>query len=221
MTDLGTLLIDGMSSYQFTNNWFDALAKGVWDQLMARYAPARILEIGSYEGASACYLIDTLAPHHPIELHCIDSWEGGVEHQAGGVAPADMTTVESRFHHNVTLATGQHAGRAKVIVHKGYSDDCLARLIAEGKKGYFDFVYVDGSHQAADVLADAVLGFKLLKVGGVIAFDDYLWSEQLPSGTDPLRCPKPAIDAFVNLNCRKLEVLSAPLYQLYVRKVSN
>jgi predicted O-methyltransferase YrrM len=221
MTDLGEPLIGTMTSYQFTNNWFDALAKGVWDQLMAHHAPARILEIGSYEGASACYLIDTLAPRHPIELHCIDSWEGGIEHQASGVAPADMSTVESRFHHNVALAVGKHAGRAQLVVHKGYSDDCLARLLAVGKKGYFDFVYVDGSHQAADVLADAVLGFKLLKVGGIIAFDDYLWAERLPSGKDPLRCPKPAIDAFVNLNFRKLEVLSAPLYQLYVRKLSD
>jgi cephalosporin hydroxylase len=210
-----------MTSYQFTNNWFDILAKGVWDQLMTHHAPARILEIGSYEGASACYLIDTLAPHQPIELHCIDSWEGGVEHQAGGTAPADMSAVEARFHHNVTLACGKYPGRTRLTVHKGYSDECLARLIAGGKKGYFDFVYVDGSHQAADVLADAVLGFRLLKVGGIIAFDDYLWSEQLPSGKDPLRCPKPAIDAFVNLNFRKLEVLSAPLYQLYVRKLAE
>jgi predicted O-methyltransferase YrrM len=210
-----------MTPYQFTNNWFDAVARASWDQLTARYRLARLLEIGSYEGASACYLIDTLAPRYPIELHCIDSWEGGVEHQAGGDAPADMNTVEQRFHRNVSLAAGKYVGRTELVVHKGHSDECLAGLIAGGKKGYFDFVYVDGSRQAADVLTDAVLGFRLLKVGGVIAFDDYLWSEQLPSGKDPLRCPKPAIDAFVNLHFRKLEVLSAPLYQLYVQKLSD
>ncbi|MGF6569814.1 putative O-methyltransferase YrrM [Paraburkholderia sp. GAS333] len=210
-----------MTSYQFTNNWFETVARGVWDQLMPQLAPARILEIGSYEGASACYLIDALAPRHPLELHCIDTWEGGVEHQPGGDAPADMNSVERRFHHNVALAAARYPGRATIEVHKGFSDDCLAGLIAAGKKGYFDFVYVDGSHQAADVLVDAVLGFRLLRIGGVIAFDDYLWSEALPSGKDPLRCPKPAIDAFVNLNFRKVEVLSAPLYQLYVRKLSD
>jgi cephalosporin hydroxylase len=226
-----------MTSYQFTNKWFNTSADGVWDQLMARFAPATLLEIGSYEGASACYLIDTLAPHHAIDLHCVDSWEGGIEHQAGGSAQTDMNAVEARFHHNVRLAIDSHAGpyagsdasphadqqmkRAKIVVHKGYSDECLSRLIAEGKKGYFDFIYVDGSHQAADVLTDAVLSFKLLKVGGVMVFDDYLWSEQLPSGKDLLRCPKPAIDAFVNLNFRKLNVLSAPLRQLYVQKVSD
>ena len=54
-----------------------------------------------------------------------------------------------------------------------------------------------------------------------MAFDDYLWSEDLPDGRDLLRCPKPAIDAFVNLNFRKLQLLNAPLFQLYVTKTSD
>ena len=105
-------------------------------------------------------------------------------------------------------------------MHKCFSEDALAKLLVEGKKNYFDFIYIDGSHQAPDVLADAVLGFKLLRVGGLIVFDDYLWSETMPYGKDPLRCPKPAIDAFVNLNFRKLQIITAPLYQLYVQKLS-
>ena len=65
---------------------------------------------------------------------------------------------------------------------------------------------------------------KLLKKNGVIAFDDYLWQEQLPQeklpyGTDPIRCPKIAIDAFTNIYCRKLRIISIPLHQLYVQKI--
>jgi hypothetical protein len=97
----------------------------------------------------------------------------------------------------------------------------LARLLTEGKAGYFDFSYVDGSHQAPDVICDAILAFKLLRVGGVMAFDDYLWAENLPTGIDPIRCPKPAIDAFTNLYCRKVRILQAPLYQLYMQKVAD
>ncbi len=70
-------------------------------------------------------------------------------------------------------------------------------------------------------LADAVLAFKLLKVGGHLVFDDYVWAEELPYGQDPIRCPKPAIDAFTTLYCRKLKILEAPLYQLYVRKTAD
>src|SRR5471032_697816 len=104
MADFDQRLGSAMTSYQFTNRWFETVAKGLWDQLMPQLAPARILEIGSYEGASACYLIDALAARHPLELHCIDSWEGGVEHQVDGDAPADMSAVERRFHHNVAKA---------------------------------------------------------------------------------------------------------------------
>lgn len=209
-------------AYRFTNNWFSSVAKSTWDLLIPQIKPQRLLEVGSFEGASACYLVDHLASAAPIELHCVDTWAGGVEHQADGQARADMESVEARFRHNVAAAVGRAAHPVDLKVHKGYSDAVLARLLAEGRRGHFDFVYIDGSHQAPDVLADAVLGFRLLRVGGLMAFDDYLWSEDLPYGKDPLRCPKPAVDAFVNLNFRKLRVVQLPAnYQLYVQKTSD
>jgi hypothetical protein len=105
--------------------------------------------------------------------------------------------------------------------HKGTSDIHLSRLIAAGRKSSFDLVYVDGSHQAPDVLMDAVLGFNLLRVGGVMIFDDYTWFEKLPQGKDPLRCPKLAIDSFINVNFRKIKIISAVLYQLYLVKTGE
>jgi len=210
-----------MSNYQFTNTWFLGAAKNFWDQLMPQLKPKKLLEIGSYEGASACYLIDNLASASAIELHCLDTWEGGVEHQKGGTAEVNMGSVEARFKHNTAQAIANASHPVELVVHKGYSEVGLVELLAAGQKGSFDFIYVDGSHQAPDVLSDAVLAFKLLRVGGIMAFDDYLWSENLPSDMDPIRCPKPAVDAFTNLYCRKLRVLSAPLYQLYVQKIAD
>lgn len=202
-----------MATYEFTNNWFEITAKAIWDNLIPQINPARILEIGSYEGASACYLIDKLGGERDLELHCIDTWQGGVEH--GGI---DMTAVEARFDRNLQAAASRASRKVDVHKHKMSSDIGLAKLIASGARGTFDFVYVDGSHQAPDVLLDAVLGFRLLRVGGVMAFDDYLWHEGLPTGIDHLRCPKPAIDAFVNLHIKKLGVFNAPLSQLYIQK---
>jgi SAM-dependent methyltransferase len=198
----------------FTNNWFEEAARPVWDDIIPKIDPRRVLEVGSYEGASTTYLIDRLARTGPLEIHCVDTWEGGVEH-----VQADMGLVEARFTHNVRLAIDAAPNKVDLAIHKGHSDVCLARLLAHGGANYFDFIYIDGSHQAPDVLCDAVLGFRLLRPGGVMAFDDYVWSEDLPGGKDPLRCPKPAIDAFVNLNFRKLTVLQAHLYQFYVQKI--
>jgi predicted O-methyltransferase YrrM len=204
----------------FTNDWF-ANVQDSWDVLLTSLKPTKILEVGSFEGASVRYLIERLANEAAIEIHCIDSWEGGIEHQPGGFVESEMSSVEQRFHHNTRLAIQSAAKDVALVVHKAYSDVLLPRLLAEGKAGYFDFIYIDGSHQAPDVLFDAVVAFKLLRIGGTMAFDDYLWSEDLPTGIDLLRCPKPAIDAFVNLHARKLKVLPAPLRQLYVQKVGS
>lgn len=210
-----------MNKFDFTQHWFAGSAKPIWDNLMPRLNPRKVLEIGSFEGASACYLIQTLGEKHDLELHCIDTWEGGVEHKTDGNCPTDMNAVERRFTHNTQLAMSSVSKSIKLISHKGLSDEHLPRLIAAGQSGTFDFVYIDGSHQAPDVLSDAVLSFKLLKVGGVMGFDDYLWSEKLPYGVDPLRCPKAAVDAFVNLFIRKLKVMQSPLQQFYVQKISE
>lgn len=205
--------------YQFTNAWFET-SRSVWDQMLPIIKPTKALEIGSYEGAASCYLIDIISKNGGGELFCVDTWEGGIEHQAGGAAEASMSDVEKRYEKNIRTALLE-AKNVKLDKIKAYSDIALSSLLAEGKLGYFDFIYVDGSHEAPDVLLDAVLSFKLLRVGGIIAFDDYLWSEPLPTGVDPIRCPKPAIDAFTNLYCRKLKVLTAPLYQLYVQKIAE
>jgi predicted O-methyltransferase YrrM len=208
-------------SYQYTNTWFQTTAKNVWDIIIPQINPSKILEIGSYEGASTCYLIDSLSRNKAIEIHCVDSWEGGIEHKTGGNVEADMSAVEQRFSHNTSLSRSTAINNVDLQCHKGFSDVELAKLIVAGKQGYFDFIYVDGSHQAPDVLCDAVLSFRLLKVGGFIAFDDYLWSEFVPQGTDPIRCPKIAIDAFTNIYCRKIRVLNLPLYQLFMQKVGD
>jgi len=208
------------TDYLFTNSWFDR-HKAVWGPLLTELSPARILEVGSYEGNSTTYLIETLASQRDVEIHCIDSWEGGIEHKEGGSAAADMTGVEARFHHNLKVARSRASHEASITICKGLSNTQLPKLLAEGKQGYFDFIYIDGSHQAPDVLLDAVLGFELLRAQGIIVFDDYLWQEPLAGGVDPIRCPKIAIDAFVNIYCRKLRVIGAPLSQLYLQKTGH
>jgi hypothetical protein len=90
-----------MSEFSFTNQWFNTVAKRGWDELIPQFNPTRILEVGSYEGASNCYLIDKLKDlPQPLELHCVDSWEGGDEHVREGT---DMGAVEARFQSNVRI----------------------------------------------------------------------------------------------------------------------
>ena len=133
-----------MPSYQFSTPWFENVAKPVWLQLIPQILPKTILEIGSYEGASACFLIDTLSPQQELHITCVDTWLGGIEHQPGGVAHSNMNAVERNFDSNLKIA----CANAKKPVHftkiKGQSDLTMAHLLSSGKQGSFDLVYIDG-----------------------------------------------------------------------------
>jgi predicted O-methyltransferase YrrM len=201
--------------YEFSVDWVTETAP-VWRSMIAVVSPRRVLEIGSFEGRSAIFLIEHCAPSGPFEITCIDSWGGGPEH-----ARIDMSQVEARFDRNTARARAKHAS---LTVNKLKSDSALAlaRLIADGQSGAYDLVYIDGSHQAPDVLTDAVLAFKLLRVGGIMVFDDYLWHMEQTGRQDLVNMPKLAIDAFINTHIRKLNVVTdAPLRQLYLAKASD
>jgi predicted O-methyltransferase YrrM len=91
----------------------------------------------------------------------------------------------------------------QIYLYEGLSVEVLAWMIAgEGYWESFDFVYIDGSHLAANVLSDAVMAWPLLKVGGVLAFDDYEWG----NGSN-LGAPKQAIDAFERIFHPNLDLL--------------
>ncbi len=203
--------------YEFTNSWFEQSAQGIWDQMFPEHIkPKKILEIGSYEGKSLCYLIDKVGPLHPLEIHAVDSWFGGEDHVSKLISEKHhMSMVEERFHKNVGRAINDCINKVDLHIHKGLSEDMLCKLVTEGFKEYFDFIYVDGSHGTLDTLSDLVLSYKLLKQGGLLIVDDYLWRV---SHNDPDFRPKLAIDAFTNLILSKIEFAKASNAQVYFFK---
>lgn len=204
-------------SFDYTNNWFDNYSLPIWTSIFPQINPRNVLEIGAYEGRGTVWLIENLPDNSKIT--CVDTWSGGAEHQPGGPAEAEMTQVEKRFHSNTSMAL-RHRRSLELQVFKSPSHEALTTLTANSV-GRFDFIYVDGSHDAPDVLSDAVLSFRLLRVGGVMAFDDYLWDLDDKKTFNPLNCPKIAIDAFTTIYSQRLRIISTRLYQLYIQKLSN
>jgi predicted O-methyltransferase YrrM len=195
-----------MSDYQYTKDWF-SWSPGVWEQLIP-HLPARknFLEIGSFEGRSAVWIVQYMMEDGG-ELICVDTWEGGAEHVNG-----EMSGAEDRFKHNIDLIMGNFVDR-DVQPIKSTSIDALGNLISYKKQ--FDFIYIDGSHLAKDVLTDACMAWPLLKSKGFMVFDDYSWK---PPGFTLLQRPKVAVDAFINMFEDELIVAHSG-YQLIVRKL--
>lgn len=93
----------------------------------------------------------------------------------------------NKFTHNIQ----KH--KHKVNIHKGESSRVLRELSLQ-KQNHYDFVYIDGSHTAYAVLEDAILMHPMLKSGGIVVFDDYLWKDR--DNLHPTNSPELAINCF-------------------------
>ena len=199
-----------MTEYQFTKDWF-AWAPEVWKQLIPML-PERtedgryFIEIGSFEGRSMVWIAENMMEDGD-HLTCIDTWEGGEEHSA-----EDMAAVEARFDHNFDLLE-ERFPQHFFFKAKDFSAHVLAGDIAAKGVGDADFIYIDGSHIAKDVLTDACMAWALLKPKGIMVFDDYMWGNP----RDILHRPKAAIDAFCNIFAEEVDIVHVG-YQLVVRK---
>ena len=197
---------------EFTSDWVSRHLRN-WRkhlQLFAGKPGLRFLEIGSWEGRSTCWFLQEILTHPSSRITCIDTFAGSpLELKSNPYLRRAVTHIERRFDRNIALLRAAK----KVIKKKGPSQVILRAMPL---KEMFDVVYIDGSHLAADVMADAILTWPLLKRHGILIFDDYRWNCILDK-KNALVTPAPAIDAFLLLFRRQLSVLGKGR-QVFVRK---
>ena len=178
--------------YQFTtaefshNAWhWPSTLKDFKDKPNLRY-----LEIGVFEGRSLLWMLENILTHPSSAATAIDMFPGDLE---------------KKFRSNLNIS----GFRDKVTVLKGTSSQQLRTL----PFGSFDIIYVDGSHLAKHVYIDAALSWDLLRPGGLLIFDDYLYVLQAPLD----QRPKISIDTFNQAFGDELEIVLSD-YQLVVKK---
>lgn len=154
------------------------------------------------------------------------------------------------FEGRTTAFLAEHFGRViavdphvKPTFHKAVADfpnvSLISSRLVDGvwaldESDVFDFIYVDGSHVAQDVLLDLSLAWSRLKLGGVMLIDDYEWecdayiqelfSSEFMSGFTPERrlelfSPRAAVDGFIKANA-EADVLFKG-YQVALRRTRD
>jgi predicted O-methyltransferase YrrM len=194
--------------YNFTTDWFSSHIpnwKG-WFKLLKR--KQTFLEIGCYEGRATTWLLDNQLDKDGY-IYCVDTWKGSAEHKG-----INMDFVRQRFEDNLRFHT------ERTIVWRKPSLEALNRILRPHGQKFIhgtslDFIYIDGSHHAKDVLQDAVLSWPLLAEGGLLIFDDYGWGRKL--GKNSIARPKPAIDAFLRIYREEMVILHVG-YQVAILK---
>lgn len=185
--------------------------RATWAKILQRVDPEKelhFLEIGSFEGRSSTWFADNYLHHPSSTITCIDTWEGGEEVQRLNL-PYNFETIKQNFIHNVSASKYPH----KFKTYIGPSLKYLPYLIEQKNK--FDFVYLDGSHEARDVFYDLALSYLMLKPLGVIVFDDYLNNM---ATADPLLRVKPAVDAFLQIFYNEVKFVETSTRQAFIVK---
>lgn len=162
-----------------------------------------VLEIGCFEGRSSLWFLENVMQHPKSHLTCIDTFEDSFEHNV-----THKTGLQERYIHNTM------SFRSKITIVRNKSYDGLLDKSVRSK--LYDIIYIDGSHVSKNVLEDAVLSFSLLRVNGIMIFDDYWWNvDDDPNGIEG---PKAGIDAFLTFYAKQYRITHSD-YQLHIIKV--
>jgi predicted O-methyltransferase YrrM len=187
-----TEIVTPENNYIFTVDWFSYNIQ-IWTHYLNSFKDRpnlRFLEIGSFQGRSTVWLLENILTNDSSIITCIDTFEGSIEHTLH--FQNDIKNLFDIFSHNISKF------KNKVNIIKNKSQDALKKINEQ-----YDFIYVDGDHKASSVIEDAILSFPLLKKGGIMIFDDYLWF-QMKKFIDN---PKVAIDAFLEIYADKIIIL--------------
>jgi predicted O-methyltransferase YrrM len=150
--------------YEFTHDYFAGNIPqwSEWFATLITMRPIYCLEIGSWQGASATWLLDKVISDRGGLLTCVDTFTGSSEHQ--GILKNLGLSLEGMFDRNIAR-TGHKAMCRKRV---GSSQKWLRRLPYQS----YDFIYIDGAHEAKYVIQDAVLSVPLLKSAGFMLVGD-------------------------------------------------
>ena len=167
-----------------------------------RNQPVELLEIGSWEGRSAVFLLNYLTK---ANITCVDTFAGCKENLATPSDVEQLPFIEQRFERNLAQF-GSRTTKAK-----GPSLEILGRLASTGKK--FDVIYVDGSHERDMAMGDSILSWQMLNNGGYLIWDDYGGGHEYPDADHV----KSAIDVFLKWHRGEFDLIHKG-YQVIIRR---
>jgi hypothetical protein len=168
--------------YTFSTNWFTHKIP-TWTQILKDLKgkpDINYLEIGTFEGRSALWVLENIATHPTARLTIIDAFEEEGSYRT--------------FTSNIELS----GDTSKFKILRGFSTE----KIREVPENSVDLAYIDGSGKGIVMLTDLVNTWNALKAGGIIICSRYALNDRLredlelePNDPGPIE----TLDAFLKL----------------------
>lgn len=129
-------------------------------ELSSKLQSGYAVEIGSFIGASACFISAGLGVES--KLLCVDTWENDAMSEG-------KRNTQDEFDHNTQYF------QEKIIKIQGYSTEVKEEVLAITNK--LDLLFIDGDHSYEGCKADWDLYIDMVKSGGCVIFHDSGWAE--------------------------------------------
>lgn len=179
----------------FTANWFPSTVFDEHLSFLKGRQSLRFLEVGVFEGKGTCYFFEEMLGETGT-LVAIDPFLAYSESTITKMKGFDHVINEeslNRFRSNTKPFEN------RITLFQGLSQNILPVL----KDETFDLAFVDGDHSREAVALDGRECFRLLKDGGYLVFDDYLWGFK----DRPETSPKEAIDRFLQDHDHEIKII--------------
>jgi predicted O-methyltransferase YrrM len=162
----------------------------------------QILEIGAYTGISLINIVKLI----PNSIgYGLDKWSN--YNELNNVMYINELEIEKSFYSNIIKEKLDN----RIFGIKSNSTSKLIDFIKNDIK--FDFIYIDGSHLLLECYSDLTLSWQILKNGGILVIDDFLFEMD-----SILNSPFEAVNYFLKLYESNYKILLAN-YRIFLEKI--
>lgn len=130
---------------------------------------SRFVEVGSWKGRSAIYMaIEIMNSQKEIQLDCVDTWTGSIEHADEESLAYDPIVFENEMLFKEFM---NNTEPYRSIINPIRMDSFSASALYDHES--LDFVFLDSSHEYEHIITELSLWVPKIKRTGVIAGHDY------------------------------------------------
>ena len=172
-----------------------------WDLIINKnFKEFSYLEIGSWEGNSALYILENFVTKRVV---CIDIWD-----------LYEDKYKEEHLKRFLNFKSNLDQFNKRFSFFKSTSDKYF-----DNNDEKFDLIYIDGWHEAPQVYKDICNSWNFLNINGIIICDDYFYGD-IKSNQDK-NLPAYAINKFILQNKTKIKIICVNNNQIFLKKISN
>tara|TARA_B100000963_G_scaffold305185_1_gene279287 strand:- start:2588 stop:3304 length:717 start_codon:yes stop_codon:yes gene_type:complete len=170
-----------------------------WNSILNKnFKDFSYLEIGSWEGNSALYILKNF---NTKDVICVDIWD-----LYDNKYKDEQLKRFNNFKYNL------EEFKQKFSFYKNTSDNFF-----KNNEKKFNLIYIDGSHEISQVYRDLCNSWNCLEDNGIIICDDYFYGSLYTEQSENM--PAVSINKFLNENRDKIKIICVNNAQIFFKKI--